>query len=543
MNTEQLIDQLCLPQTYPHAVEVITTIETHISMVFLTGQYAYKLKKPVDFGFLNFTQKQDRKKFCLQELRLNKRTAPDLYLDVVPIFEGLNGTLYLGDSNALLWQPPLMAEPLDYLVKMRQFEPSAVLGRYLTDHGLSRQQESLLAKQIARLHLDANQVASNTHLGEPETLLKPMLDNFPTLFKNADKLDQPLLEQLFNWTHSQFKLLHAELVDRKQSGFVRECHGDLHLDNIALINQVPTLFDGIEFNDEFRWIDGISDVAFLLIDLDFREQPGIKRRLLSDYMRITGDYSALKLLRFYCVYRALVRAKISALRLMQLDKKTIEYQHFKRITSQYIEQAKTEAFERKPPQLILLQGVSGSGKSFLSLQLLDHIEAIVISSDIERKRLFGVDALERVAEHKKTTLYSNSMNRKTYQRLQSLAKQILQLGMSVIVDATFLKTRHRQPFYKLAESLGYACKTVYIQTDQTTAQHAIQLRQSLNDNPSDADISVMLKQLKIIEEPVQAENTLVLKADQLRHFFPVEVVKAFLDESKSPTNTSSLPKT
>ncbi|MEA3404789.1 MAG: phosphotransferase, partial [Pseudomonadota bacterium] len=324
MNIERLIDQLCLPQTYPHAVEVITTIETHISVVFLTGEFAYKLKKPVDFGFLNFTQKADREFFCQQELRLNRRTAPDLYLDVVPIYQTADGEVSFHQPQA----PVSNQEPIDYLVKMNQFEPNWVLGRYLRDHSITLEQESLLAKRIADLHQTANLVATESHLGEPETLLQPMLDNFPTLLENCSSDYKPRLQALLDWTNQQFKLLRPLLIKRKQQGFIRECHGDLHLDNITLINDTPTLFDGIEFNDEFRWIDGISDLAFLLIDLEFRGQPAFKRRILSQYLEITGDYAALELLSFYQVYRSLVRAKISALRLSQLTKGSLEHNHF-----------------------------------------------------------------------------------------------------------------------------------------------------------------------------------------------------------------------
>ncbi|MBN2865553.1 MAG: AAA family ATPase [Thiotrichales bacterium] len=524
MNTEQLIDLLCQPQSYPHPVEVITTIETHISVVFLTGQYAYKLKKPVDFGFLNFTRLEDRERFCLQELRLNRRTAPDLYIDVVPIYLDAQGNIHFTATNS----PQPAENPVDFLVKMNQFEPSWVLGRYLENHHLSSQQEQLLAQRIADLHLNANMVKADSHLGEPETILQPMLDNFPTLFSNCTEDYTPRLQALLDWTNQQFSELRPLLVSRKKEGYVRECHGDLHLDNITLINEVPTLFDGIEFNDEFRWIDGISDLAFLLIDLDFRQQSGFKRRLFSQYMALTGDYAAIRLLSFYRVYRSLVRAKISALRLTQLDKNSLEFQHYKTITLQYIHQAERDAFNKFQPQIILLQGVSGSGKSHFANQLLTQIEALVISSDIERKKRYGIKPTHRVSEQEKQTLYSPKMNQQTYQRLQDLTKQIIGLGMSVIVDATFLKAQHRLAFYDLANTLNCQCKTIYIETDETTAKQSIQQRIKQNDNPSDADISVMLKQMKVIEAPSENEHSLTLKASELRRFYPTDLIQDFL---------------
>jgi len=524
LNIEHLIDQLCLPETYPHTVEVITTIETHISVVFLTGEFAYKLKKPVDFGFLNFTKKKDREFFCRQEVRLNQRTAPDLYLDVVPIYQNLEGQILFEPPSA----PEVMTSPVDYLVKMNQFEPNWVLGRYLSDHCLTREQESQLAKRIAQLHLTANQVVTESHLGEPETLLQPMLDNFPILLENCSTNYKPRLQALLDWTNQQFESLRPLLVKRKQQGFIRECHGDLHLDNITLINDTPTLFDGIEFNDEFRWIDGISDLAFLLIDLDFRGQSALKRRVLSQYLEITGDYPALELLSFYQVYRSLVRAKISALRLKQLTKGSPEHHHFKQITIQYIEQAEAEAFDKPAPKIVLLQGVSGSGKSHFSKQLLQSLDAVVIRSDIERKRLFGIHATERLSEFDRKALYSSDMSQKTYQQLQSLTKQISQFGFSVIVDATFLKQSHRQAFSDLADSLGYDCKLIYIDADLDTATQAVAQRQLLNNDPSDADISVMKQQRQIIQPPTSTEDSLTLNASELRKFFPEHLIQEFL---------------
>jgi len=525
VNIQQLIDQLCLPQTYPHAVEVITTIETHISVVFLTGQFAYKLKKPVDFGFLNFTEKKDRQFFCQQEVRLNKRTAPDLYLDVVPIYQTLDGQVRLQPTTETIES----SEPIDYLVKMNQFEPNWVLGRYLSDNHISLQQERLLAKRIADLHQTAHLAPIDSHLGEPETLLQPMLDNFPTLLKNCSDVYKPRLHALLDWTNQQFSELRPLMVQRKQQGFVRECHGDLHLDNITLIGETPTLFDGIEFNDELRWIDGISDLAFLLIDLDFRGQTAFKNRVLSQYLEMTGDYEALELLDFYKVYRSLVRAKISALRLNQLDSDSLEYQHYKKITIQYIEQAESEAFSKQIPQIVLLQGVSGSGKSYFSKQLLQHIDAVVISSDIERKRLFGIQPTDRVSEDDKQTLYSNEMNRKTYQRLQTLTQTVCEFGLSVVVDATFLKQVHRQKFYDLAAQLGYDAKLIYIDADVQTATQSIEYRQSLNSDPSDASIEVMQRQSQVIEVPNNKDDSvLTLKASELRKFFPDDLIQEFL---------------
>jgi len=529
LNTPDLINLLCLPQSYPHSVEVITTIETHISIVFLTGPYAYKLKKNVDFGFLNFSTLALRKKYCHLELQLNQRYSPQLYLDVVAV--------YLDQHNHITWQPTEHCpEPVEYLVKMKQFDPNDVLGKKLQTESLSSPQVDALATLIAGFHQSAKPLFShptlaNSHLGTPKTLLHPMLDNFPTLFDNATSQDLPLLKTLETWTQQQFKNLAPVMQARRDTGYVKACHGDLHMDNITLIQHQPVLFDGIEFNEEFRWIDVISDLAFLLIDLDFRKQTALASSILSLYLSQTTDYPSLKLLKFYQVYRALVRAKITTLRATQLPNNSLEKTHLMQTAQHYVALAEQYTQSKSQQHLILLQGVSGSGKSHFSEQLLTQLDAIVLSSDRVRKQLYGISPQHRVSDVEKKTLYSAKMNQKVYQTLLEQAKQILQLGFNVIVDATFLRHKHRTPFYDLCDSLNLniAYGVIYIDTPKALATLSIEARQHQKSNPSDANVSVMLNQYPQLEPPTSAENALTLSATQLRHFFPTPFIQDFLN--------------
>ncbi len=529
MNTEQLIESLLDPSNYPHPVEVITTIETHISIVFLTGQYAYKLKKPVDFGFLDFSSLANRKKYCGLEVELNRRTAPELYIGVFQIESDTS------DANHKIKITPQSEEgnPVDYLVKMRQFDPNHVLGRMLNqqDH-IELQMLEKLALQIARFHLAANPVEMQSRLGEPKTQLQPMLDNFPTLFsafRDSDSVEQ--LRQLEDWTETTFQQVTPLLIKRKSEGFVRACHGDLHLDNIALICQEPLLFDGIEFNEEFRWIDVISDLAFLLIDLDFRDQSAAAQQVLSLYLSKTFDYNALLLLDFYRIYRTLVRAKITALRGEQFDADSLQKKQVMQIAKDYINQATAYLDKNHAPKCILLQGVSGSGKSFFANQLLEELElnAIIISSDRTRKTLYGIEATHRVSAEEEQRLYSPEMNRKTYEAMLLHAKSCLQAGFSVIVDATFLKRTHREHFYRLTNEFNLSCYLFSFSISAEFAESAISLRQQQTENPSDANAEVMRNQLDYFEAPQSDENALHLNAAQLRQHFPQSDIQKFLE--------------
>ncbi|MDG4812805.1 AAA family ATPase [Hydrogenovibrio sp. 3SP14C1] len=493
MNLSFLFDELSRSELYPHPVEVITTIETHISIVFLTGEFAYKLKKPVDFGFLDFTSLAERKRFCELEINLNRRTAPDLYLDVCP--------LYCKEGH-LQFTP--YGDPVEYVIKMAQFDPNLVLGRYLKDHTLSPSQIKLLTENIATFHVSAEKVSTDLAFGHPDNVIHPMLDNFPSLLKTFTHPEQQYrLRQLADWTLFTQKTLFDALLDRKENGDIRACHGDMHLDNITLLNEKPTLFDGIEFNEQFRWIDVMNDLAFLMIDLENRQQLKLKRQLLSYYINLTGDYTGLNLLKFYQVYRSMVRAKITALRYHQLEKNSREADHYYALALTYLKQAEDTAYELPEPKLILMQGVSGSGKSHYAQQILGQIDAIIISSDIERKRLFGISPLERVSKSEQKRLYSADMNHRTYQKLLTLAETTLASGYSVIIDATFLKEEHRRPFQQLANKHTYDFYVFAINHHNylTPIEDGLAERSQTNDNPSDADISVMRRQLKNHEPP------------------------------------------
>lgn len=498
MQTEHLIEQLLNPATYPHSVTMITTIETHISIVFLTGEFAYKLKKPVNFGFLDFSALTARQRFCELEISLNKRTAPDLYLDVCP--------LYLDSTNQKISFEP-KANAVEYLVKMRQFDPNKVLGTYLQHHTLEHSQVQFLANALAKFHLAAQSTTTDSNWGHPDDIIQPMLDNFATLLNNFTHDEtQYRLKHLSDWTKFTQKSLWQILLQRKQEGFIKACHGDMHLDNITLIDGQPTLFDGIEFNEQFRWIDTQNDLAFLLIDLDYRGKQRLKRQILNRYVQETGDFDGLKLLMFYQVYRAMVRSKITALRFHQFDKNSPERPIYWQRALDYLKQAEDYAYRVSQPTLMLMQGVSGSGKSFYAQQILQDQDVIILSSDRERKRLFGIEPLTRVDDKDRLKLYSQEMNQRTHDRLQHLAKQLLRDGFSVIVDATFLKAEHRAPYQALAQCHQAAFVIFSIDPDQELVEKQIQQRITENQDPSDANVYVMQQQLKHNQRPISDFN-------------------------------------
>ncbi len=374
----RVVAALCDPRAYPHPVTAVRLVETHISFVLLTGQYAYKLKKPLALGFLDFSTLAARRFFCGEELRLNGRLAPRLYLDVVAI-TGEPDRPQLGGTGPVL----------DYAVRMVEFPQSALLDTMLARGALTPPLVDALAEAVARFHGAIERAPIDSPFGDPAQVHAPMRQNFEQLAPLLDDdAERAPLAALRDWSESECRRLAPAFAARRAGGFVRECHGDLHVGNIALVDGELQIFDGIEFNANLRWIDVASEIAFLTMDLGERGHPGLAARLLDTYLQATGDYEGLGVLRYYLVYRALVRAKVARLRAGQERADDPDRAAELAICRDYVGVATLLAAPR-PVALLVTHGVSGAGKTFRSQQLLEALDAIRVRSDVERRRLFG----------------------------------------------------------------------------------------------------------------------------------------------------------
>ncbi|HEY5791078.1 MAG TPA: phosphotransferase, partial [Gammaproteobacteria bacterium] len=307
MATRALLDALQDPALYAHPVTGFELLETHISWVLLTGPYAYKLKKPVDLGFLDFSTLAQRHHFCAEELRLNRRLAPRLYRDVVAI-HGTEAAPNLRGAGPLL----------EYAVQMVQFPQQALLDRVLARGELTAAHVDALAAAVAAFHADAPVSGPDRPYGEPDLVFQPVRENFVQIDPLLDDpAERARLSRLRDWSVNRFHELREALLRRKAGGRVRECHGDLHLGNLLLDGGGVSAFDCLEFSPPLRWIDVASDLAFLLMDLAEHGADAFAARLLDGYLARSGDYGLLAVLPFYLVYRALVRAKVAAIRLGQ----------------------------------------------------------------------------------------------------------------------------------------------------------------------------------------------------------------------------------
>jgi aminoglycoside phosphotransferase family enzyme/predicted kinase len=475
------------PAVYPHRVGQLQLLETHISWVILTGDWAYKIKKPVNFGFLDYSSLERRRGFCHEEIRLNRRLAPDIYVEVVPITREEGGLKFEGGG-----------EVVEYAVKMRQFLQEGLYDRQLSEGRLAAAQLDQLGRLIGNFHKMAARAAEPSEYGQPQQIQAPCLDNFATLLK-LEPDHGPALRVLEQWTRDQFHRLCPVFLARKQGGFIRELHGDLHLGNVAEVNGRPLPFDGIEFDPELRWVDTMNDLAFLVSDLEHRERPDLGRVALDAYLEETGDYDGLVLWDYYVIYRWMVRAKVVALRKAQGHPEVAQE------IAGYLSQALGRV-RPKPVRLVITHGLSGSGKSFYSLTLLQNEDIIRLRSDVVRKGLLGLAPQSHTGSAPGQGIYTPQQSELTYQALRDQAARLLQAGHSVLVDAACLKRAQRDQFRQLAGELKVPFQILSFDASEPVLRQRIQRRQVSGSDPSEADLSVLEHQLKS-HEPIQIDES------------------------------------
>jgi aminoglycoside phosphotransferase family enzyme/predicted kinase len=448
-----------MPRSYIQALPDpahVSVVETHISWVLLAGEYAYKLKKPVTLPFLDYGTLEKRRACCAAELHLNRRFAPELYLEVVE----------------------LAGEPA---VKMRRFDEALRLDHVCARGALTTAQLGQLAHSLAAFQ-DAAAVPPAPTFGAPQTILADALENFTELVRLLPA-ERDRLGVLERWTHGEFAARQDDFAARRVAGRVRDGHGDLHLGNLVLLDGQITPFDCIEFNDSFRCIDVASEIAFTLLDLLDHDKPGLATWLLDAWLMSTGDFAALVVLRFYLVYRGLVRAKVAALRGDGGE------------ATGYLLLAQRLAVPKLTPTLTITHGPSGCGKTFASSRRLtsaDFLDTVRCRSDVERKRLFGL-APEAASDG---SIYTPDATHRTYARLATLAEDALKSGWSVIVDAAFLKRAERNHFRDLAARLGVPFGILAPSAPPAELARRIAMRQS---DASEATVAVLEQQLNWLE--------------------------------------------
>lgn len=492
-----LLRKLSDPAAYPHEISEIRIVETHISWVILTGDFAYKIKKPVKLGFLDFSTLELRRFFCEEELRVNRRTAPDLYLRTVPIGAVADGVR-------------VGAEPaLEYAVQMRQFPHEARLDRCLQAGRFGAREACELASEITRFHSNLPPREKFDLEFEPERTIRPARKNFKHLDPGcfSDRLQQRLAV-IEAWTLQQADELKETISKRAICGSVRECHGDLHLENLLQLDGQFILFDAIEFNPELRWIDTANDIAFLAMDLMSRGRNDLAFVVLNAWLENNGDYNSLAVMRFYLVYRSMVRAVVTSIR--QHQKPAPSGQSFRLKSDSYIELA-AKLVDTPAPQLLLMHGFSGSGKTWYSSKLVRELPALRVRSDLERKRLPGPGPGQSNTSVIEAGIYSREATARTYEILARHCETGLRAGFSMIADATFLQRRHRELFIEMARRVGVQAGIIDCRADRETLRERIRLRTAASRDASDADLAVLEHQLRHHDPLIEIEKELVVQ--------------------------------
>ncbi|HEY0939645.1 MAG TPA: AAA family ATPase [Steroidobacter sp.] len=492
------IEELLRADAFPHPVSQLRLVETHISWVVLTGSFAYKIKKPVKLGFIDTSTLELRQHYCNEEVRLNRRLAPELYLDVVPITREHSRVRAGGQGDVI-----------EYAVRMKQFPTGNELDALLDRGDVSLQEIEQLAELLGQFHQQIPSPTPSQDLTHTRSMFENVLGNLEQLSAHApDMLDVALLRQLRDWTRASLDAQRPAFEKRERTGHIRDCHGDLHAANIVRIDGRLVPFDCIDFDPRLRHIDVMNDLAFLVMDLRSRDRQDLATALLNRYLEVTGDYEGVQLLPFYAVYRALVRAKVDAIAANQSPERVSQ------LTERFQRRIRTalQLMNEPSPTLLLMHGPSGSGKSWLSEQLVPRVPALRIRSDLERRRLLG-EARDGEDKGFKTGRYAPEMSRRIYSRMVECADSCLQGGCNVIIDAAFLNESDRELFESLASRAGVNCAFISCHADEATLLERVSARAAQGRDVSEADRDVVTAQLRTFEPLQSRPDRRVIHAD------------------------------
>jgi len=445
-------------------------VETHISWIALAGSIAYKLKKPVRYDFLDYGTPERRREACEAELELNRRWAPELYLGLSQLVRSDDGVYFDVDGVVI-----------EHAVRMRRFNRDNKLDALIARRDVRHDEIVTLAQSVADYHGLAP-IAPEVI----DTTLNTRCAAEQNLEWLRTHFDDARVQSLSDWTKSEWPKVESILNRRRALSRARECHGDLHCGNVVRLSGRLMPFDGIDFDPRLRWIDVASDISFLVMDLECRGVSGLAMSCLSAWLEHSGDYGAGGCLRFLLVYRALVRAKIAALRSAQISGASATAAREEANT--YIGQADAWK-DRTPLSLVLMHGFSGSGKSVLAASLVPELPAITLRADVVRRRVAVADAR---ASGLNTGRYSPENINRTYQALAETAAGLLAAGCTVIVDATFLSRHWRDHFHTLASRLRVPAVVVDCQAPIAILQARIGSRRN---DPSEASLAVLEQQI------------------------------------------------
>ena len=489
------------PGFYPHRPEHVELRETHASWVFLAGELAFKVKKPVVLPFLDYGTVAQRREMCREEVRLNRRLAPTYYLGVDSILDGPEGMRLVQRDDS---------EAVEYVVRMRRVPEERTLESLATTGGLTPAGVDVVARRIAEFHLAAEEAQPEAR--ELSRLLEPLEQNVETLREvGPPALESHRLLAAERFTAAVVAARREQIAGRAAAGWVRECHGDLRAEHVIVDGEVE-IYDCIEFNPSLRLIDVAVDLAFLVMDLARLERPDLASRLIASYREAGGDPGDDALLYFYASYRAWVRAKVACLRAGELSDRDAERDREQRQGRALLSLGHRLAWGARMPVLIVICGVAASGKTALGSRLAGVSGLRHLSSDVTRKRLAGLAPAQPAApEH-----YTKEFTRRTYETLGGVARTEVEQRGGAIVDATFGSADSRRAFAAGLETARAPVLFAECRAPRSVLLERAAARAAAGASVSDADATIVERQLSEFEplDEVASEDRATINTDQ-----------------------------
>jgi uncharacterized protein len=530
--SQELIAFLESPESYPHRPTEVRAIQTHISWVFVASPFVFKVKKPVNLGFLDFSTLEKRRYFCRREIELNRRLCPEIYLDVVPIYKTTSGFSFNGEG-----------EIVEYAVKMKELPHGWFLRELLEKNRVGEKEINRVVSVLRRFYQTETPTPEIEQWGTPEKLGISTDENFAQVESFVGKtISRAAFQTICHYTN-QFYVVNEKLFhERIQQHRILDCHGDLHLDHVHLTPEATTIFDCIEFNDRFRFIDTANDLAFLAMDFDFNGRIDLGNLLLRNAARELDDVGMLNIANFYKCYRAFVRGKVESIQ--ATEKETTNPQEHEKQAARYFRLALRYAIAGSEPLILVVMGRVGTGKSTIAKQLASELDWPIFSSDEIRKTLAGVPVTEQTAPEMRDKVYSAPMTEKTY-------KQLIEGGLAavgrcsrgrrprsatragVILDATFSTRTLRKLLRKECEKADVRFQFVELDVDLEEIKKRLKARDDKAAEISDARLEDFEKLNAAYQPPSELAPDLIKVATTTSVSDAVKTILLCLAERKS----------
>lgn len=498
--TPHILESLLDPSAYPVQTRTVELIQTHVSWLFLTETHVFKLKKPVNFGFLDFSTLDLRRFYCHEEIRLNRRLCSDIYEQVIELHETVSGASFV-DSGAVI----------EYAVMMKRLPSDRMLDRLVDDGTVSVEDIKIVALAISNFHANAATSPYISGFGSLEQIRSNWQENFEQALPfQTSTLPGDIFETIRSYVDTFMDTQKALFTERVKNGCIRECDGDIHLGNICLLGNKAYIFDCIEFNERFRFSDTAADIAFFLMDLDFHRRPDLAEAALSIYIETSGDAGLAKLITFYKVYRAFVRGKVESLQFQDAGIAPAVRTDAEKCAIRYFRLAQGYCLRsRLTPTLFITCGTMGCGKSTLADQLAFELGLATFNSDIVRKQLAGLLPGSEVQTSFGKGLYSAEMSQRTYRQLEHLADTELASGQSVLIDAGFGTADSRAEFARLAASHNASFFILFVQCDQDEQRRRLLERTYQGVSVSDGRVELLDQQKSVFKPPDDSEGEII----------------------------------